>query len=218
METKNIRFVYEGGVGEIEEKKSRFIASVAPVHSEDEANAFLAAKKKEYWDARHNCHAFVVGKNSELQRCSDDGEPSGTAGRPILEVLLHENLRDTAVVVTRYFGGTLLGTGGLVRAYQGATQAGLSASKLAERLCGYEIRIDCDYADFSKVERLAIERDLPVADSDYAERVRMTVMSPLAKKEGFLTALIDATSGRAVVEVGDPIEYAVIEKKIVRFS
>ena len=102
--------------GEIVEKKSRFIASVRPVDSETEALNFLASTRKKYWDARHNCYAYTIGKNHELQRCSDDGEPQGTAGRPMLDVLLGEGIHNGAVVVTRYFGGTLLGTGGLVRA------------------------------------------------------------------------------------------------------
>ena len=116
------RIVYEGGEGEIIEKKSRFIATVRPIETEEEAIEFIAKMKKKYWDARHNCYAYVAGKNQELQRCSDDGEPNGTAGRPMLDVLLREEIHDAVVVVTRYFGGTLLGTGGLVRAYQKATQ------------------------------------------------------------------------------------------------
>ena len=115
----------EGGEGEIVEKKSRFIATVRPVASEEEALAFIEEMKKKYWDARHNCSAFVIGRNQELMRFSDDGEPPGTAGKPMLDVLLGAGLHNTAVVVTRYFGGTLLGTGGLVRAYSGAVQEGL---------------------------------------------------------------------------------------------
>ena len=119
------RVVLEGGQGEIVEKKSRFIATVRRVETEQEAAAFIEEIKKKYWDARHNCSAFVIGGRGELTRCSDDGEPSGTAGRPMLEVLLAEEIRNVAVVVTRYFGGTLLGTGGLVRAYTQAVKAGL---------------------------------------------------------------------------------------------
>ena len=124
--SEGYKIVYEGGSGEIEEKKSRFIATVRPVGSEEEVTAFLAEMKKKYWDARHNCFAYVIGEKNELVRCSDDGEPSGTAGRPMLDVLLKEELHNVAVVVTRYFGGTLLGTGGLVRAYQQAVKEGLS--------------------------------------------------------------------------------------------
>ena len=129
-------YVYKGGQGEITEKKSRFIATVRPVESEDEAVSFINETKKKYWDARHNCSAFVIGKRQELTRCSDDGEPAGTAGRPMLDVLLKENIHNAAVVVTRYFGGVLLGTGGLVRAYQQATKAGLLASEIIEKKDG----------------------------------------------------------------------------------
>ena len=110
------KVVYDQGTGEYEEKKSRFIASVAPVSTEQEALDFIDSVRKKYYNARHNCTAFIIGRNRELTRCSDDGEPSGTAGKPILEVLLGADVTNVAVVVTRYFGGTLLGTGGLVRA------------------------------------------------------------------------------------------------------
>lgn len=106
------KVLYQAGEDEIEEKKSRFIAHTLPVNSEDEAVAFLNKIKKEYWDARHNCYAYTIGRNNECTRCSDDGEPSGTAGRPILDVLLREEIHNCIVVVTRYFGGTLLAPGG----------------------------------------------------------------------------------------------------------
>ena len=113
---ENYKIVHRGGQGEIVEKKSRFIATVCPVMSEEEAISFIEKTKKKYWDARHNCHAFVIGERNEISRCSDDGEPSGTAGKPMLDVLLGAGVHNVCVVVTRYFGGTLLGTGGLVRA------------------------------------------------------------------------------------------------------
>ena len=109
------RVLLSGGEGEIVEKKSRFIATIRKCETEEEAVAFIEEMKKKYWDARHNCSAFIIGSRGELTRCSDDGEPSGTAGRPMLEVLTGSGIRNIAVVVTRYFGGTLLGTGGLVR-------------------------------------------------------------------------------------------------------
>ena len=124
--------VYEGGEGEIIEKKSRFIATVRPVESEEEAVAFINEMKKKYWDARHNCSAFVIGEHQELTRCSDDGEPAQTAGRPMLDVLLKEGVTNVAVVVTRYFGGTLLGAGGLVRAYSSATSEVLKLATFYE--------------------------------------------------------------------------------------
>ena len=105
------KVVIKGGTGEIEEKKSRFIASVMPVQTEEEALGYIESMRKQYWDARHNCYAYVIGEKAQLVRFSDDGEPSGTAGKPILEVLLGAEVRNVVVVVTRYFGGTLLGTG-----------------------------------------------------------------------------------------------------------
>ena len=124
METAS-KILYEGGQGEIVEKKSRFIANIFPVTTEEEALEKITAMRKKYYDARHNCSAFVIGSKGELTRSSDDGEPSGTAGRPMLEVLTGSGIRNIAAVVTRYFGGVLLGTGGLVRAYSGAVKMAL---------------------------------------------------------------------------------------------
>ena len=112
---ENYKTIYAGGEGEITEKKSRFIATVRLVEKEEDALAFIEEMKKKYWDARHNCYAYSIGEHREFTRCSDDGEPSGTAGRPMLDVILGEDIYNVAVVVTRYFGGVLLGTGGLVR-------------------------------------------------------------------------------------------------------
>ena len=131
---ENIRTVYKGGEGEYEEKKSRFIAHVTPVKDADEAAAFINSIKKQYWDARHNCSAFIVGERGELIRSSDDGEPSGTAGKPILELLKSERLTGVCVVVTRYFGGVLLGTGGLIRALTQARE--VFANAIRKGACG----------------------------------------------------------------------------------
>ena len=144
MASQGYKVVYEGGSGEIVEKKSRFLAAVQPVESEEAAAAFIGAVKKKYWDASHNCSAFTIGRHHELTRCSDDGEPSGTAGRPMLDVLLREDIHNAAVVVTRYFGGTLLGTGGLVRAYQKCTQAGLEGAVIIEKQQGQLLEIGTD--------------------------------------------------------------------------
>ena len=143
--------IAEGKSGEIEEKKSRFIANVFSVSSEEEALTHINAVKKKYWDARHNCYAFIIGKKQELMRCSDDGEPQGTAGKPILEVIKGKELCNVLVVVTRYFGGTLLGTGGLVRAYTDATKAGLEASKMAKVISGKRLLLETDYNSVGKL-------------------------------------------------------------------
>ena len=155
-----MKTVYIGGEGEIVEKKSRFIATVRPVASEEEAVAFIAEMKKKYWDARHNCSAFVIGDRQELSRCSDDGEPAQTAGRPMLDVLLREEIHNVAVVVTRYFGGVLLGTGGLVRAYQGAVQAGLASSTIIDKKEGIQLTVGTDYTGLRKLQYLIAQQNL----------------------------------------------------------
>ena len=139
--TDNYRVLLSGGEGEIVEKKSRFISTIRKCETEEEAVAFIEEMKKKYWDARHNCSAFIIGSRGELTRCSDDGEPSGTAGRPMLEVLTGSGIRNIAVVVTRYFGGTLLGTGGLVRAYTQAVKEGLDHCETGIMRKGCELEV-----------------------------------------------------------------------------
>ena len=146
------KIVYTGGEAEIVEKKSRFIATVSPVKTEEEALAFIEATKKKYWNARHNCFAYIVGEQQELMRCSDDGEPNGTAGKPMLDVLTGAGLHQVVVVVTRYFGGTLLGTGGLVRAYSSSVQAGLASSQIVTRISGSKLQITTDYTGLGKIQ------------------------------------------------------------------
>lgn len=195
------RIVYEGGEGEIVEKKSRFIATVMPVESEEEATAFIERIRKKYYDARHNCPAFVIGRNKELTRCSDDGEPSGTAGKPILEVLLGAGLTNVVVVVTRYFGGTLLGTGGLVRAYTQAVQEGLAACKMATMRYGVTIRIETDYTDLGKIQHLLGNKEIPIISSEYTDKVALMVQLPKEQAEGLRKELTEATAARVYTEI-----------------
>lgn len=190
------RILLEGGEGEIVEKKSRFIATVRKVESESEAVAFIEEMKKKYWDARHNCSAFVIGRRAELTRCSDDGEPSGTAGRPMLEVLLGEGVRNVAVVVTRYFGGTLLGTGGLVRAYTQAVKEGLANSVIGIERAGYEILIETDYNGVGKLQYLMGQRGIEPVNSEYGADVRFTLIIPVEKSAELEKAMVEATNGR----------------------
>ena len=165
MALDSVRILYRGGTAEIEVKKSRFIANLKPVESEEEAAAFIAEIKKKYWDARHNCQAFSIGMNHELTRCSDDGEPAQTAGRPMLDVLLGEDVHNVCVVVTRYFGGTLLGTGGLVRAYSGAVKEGLAASEIVEKKRAFEMKIVTDYTGVGKIQYILGQENMTVLDS-----------------------------------------------------
>ncbi len=190
------RILLEGGQGEIVEKKSRFIATVRQVASEEEAVAFIEEMKKKYWDARHNCSAFVVGRRGELTRCSDDGEPSGTAGRPMLEVLLGEGIRNVAVVVTRYFGGTLLGTGGLVRAYTQAVKEGLANSVIGTERLGAEILVETDYNGVGKLQYLMGQRGIVPANSEYGANVVFRLVLAIEKCEELEKAMVEATNGR----------------------
>jgi len=197
---EDYKILVQGGEGEIEEKKSRFIATLRPVETEEEAAAFIEEMKKKYWDARHNCSAFVIGKKAELTRCSDDGEPSGTAGRPMLEVLLGEEVRNAAVVVTRYFGGTLLGTGGLVRAYTQAVKEGLKNSRTARMRYGARLEFFTDYNSVGKILYLLEKRNIKAEDSEYTEAVRLCVRVPFAEKEALKKEVIQATAGRCRIE------------------
>lgn len=193
------RILLSGGEGEIIEKKSRFIATIKPVETEEEAAAFIESLKKKYWDATHNCSAFVIGKKAELTRCSDDGEPSGTAGRPMLEVLLGEEIRNIAVVVTRYFGGTLLGTGGLVRAYQGAVKAGLLACETGIMHYGTRLIIDTDYNGIGKIQYLLGQKGIVPEDTEYTDKVTIRVLIPNETVSALKKEITEVTGARAVL-------------------
>ena len=219
METQHGGYlvVYKGGEGEIVEKKSRFIATVCPVETEEAAVAFINEMKKKYWDARHNCSAFVLGERQEMTRCSDDGEPAQTAGRPMLDVLLMEGITNAAVVVTRYFGGVLLGTGGLVRAYQAATQAGLVASKIIEKCQGTKLVIHTDYNGLGKLQYLFGQQKLAILNTEYAADVVMTVLVPSEQKDMIYKSVVEQTNGSVGLEWKESVIYAVIDKEVVVF-
>ena len=195
------KIVYRDGQGEIVEKKSRFIAHIFSVDTEEEALERITQIRKKHYDARHNCTAFIIGRNRELTRCSDDGEPSGTAGKPILEVLLSAGVTNVAVVVTRYFGGTLLGTGGLVRAYTQATKEGLADAGIATMRFGKELTIGIDYTDVGKVQYILGSRQIDIAQSRYTQTVEFDIRIP-AEAVGALTKeLTEATAARACIEI-----------------
>lgn len=210
--------VLEGGVGEITEKKSRFIATVRPVKSEEEALAFLEETKKKYWDARHNCFVYSVGLNREYTRCSDDGEPSGTAGRPMLDVILGEDIYNVAVVVTRYFGGILLGTGGLVRAYSKAVQEGLEASRIIEKRHGIALKVTTDYTGIGKIQYIAGERNIPILNSEYTDKVVLELLIPSENVEGVQKAITESTNGRARMEKDRELYFAVLDGEVLTFE
>ncbi len=215
MERYSYKIVYQGGEGEIVEKKSHFIAHVFPVTKEEQALEYLETLKKQYWDARHNCYAYVIGEKQQLQRFSDDGEPSGTAGKPILEVLLGEDIHNTLVVVTRYFGGTLLGTGGLVRAYSAATKTGIENSVVTDRCKGKKIELKTDYNGLGKIQYIMGEMDIPILDTVYTDMVGIIAVLPNALYDSFKKKLTEATAGKGLWEEEEDVEYIRIEKEVI---
>lgn len=211
----SIRIIYEAGEGEITEKKSRFIATIRAVSSEEAATAFIAEMKKKYWDARHNCSAFIIGDRQELTRCSDDGEPAQTAGRPMLDVLLKEGLTNVAVVVTRYFGGVLLGTGGLVRAYQAAVHAGLDNCLILEKRTGFLLSVRTDYNGVGKLQYLFGQRQITIVSSEYGTDVIFQVLVPSDQKEAVEKAITEVTNGSAILRWDDEVAYGILDKQPV---
>lgn len=214
---KQYKTVYEGGEGEIVEKKSRFIATVIPCEDEETALQFIEAMKKKYWDARHNCSAYTIGLNHELERCSDDGEPQKTAGRPMLDVLLNEGIHNVCVVVTRYFGGVLLGTGGLVRAYQAATKAGLENSTVITKQFGRKIRIVTDYNGIGKLQYIVASAGYTMLSTDYTDVVTACVLVKPSEQESLIKKVTEATSGRAEISVEDELWFAENDGEVILF-
>ncbi len=186
---------------EIVEKRSRFIGAVMPVASEEEAQARLEEIRKKHRDARHNIFAYII-EETGLERCSDDGEPAGTAGVPVLNILKREGLSNVLVVVTRYFGGILLGTGGLVHAYsKAAKEALLRTNSVTMRLCR-EVRVRCEYTLLGKIQNELSYFDLLRGDVSYAEDAEISLYIPDADAERFEAHIIDITNNAAKVQLG----------------
>ena len=212
------KIVYEGGTGEIVEKKSRFIANVFKVESEDEALEIIEQTRKKYWDARHHCWAYVLGRNPAAERMSDDGEPAGTAGKPILEAIRGRKLTDVLVIVTRYFGGTLLGTGGLVRAYTSAAIDGLEHSESITRIHGIKLLIRAEYTDLGKIQYLLASRNVIQLDPVYTDKVELTALVPVEQMKGLKADLMEGTNGQAVLDETLQCWFAQTEDGIRIFS
>ena len=207
---KSYNTVDTGGQAEITEKKSRFIANVFPVSTEEEAFERLEEVRKKYWDARHNCWAYVLGGSPASERMSDDGEPAGTAGKPILEVIRGRELTNVLVVVTRYFGGTLLGTGGLVRAYTAAAAEGIGHSKIITRIFGSKLHMVIDYADWGRIQYALGKRGLTPEECSYTDKVELELLVPEDEEEGLKKEVMEGTNGQAVIE---RVEECWFEKK-----
>lgn len=210
---ESYRVLLTGGEGKYVEKKSRFIATLQKCESEEEALRFIEGMKKKYWDARHNCSAFVIGAKNETARCSDDGEPGGTAGRPMLEVLVGEGIHNAAVVVTRYFGGVLLGTGGLVRAYTQAVKEGLKNCTLGRIRYGQEVKITVDYNGVGKALYILGNAKIEPFSSEYGEKVVLCARIPACQLESLRKDMADATGGRAEFEEIKSLYYVETEQE-----
>ncbi|WP_276354905.1 YigZ family protein [Cohnella caldifontis] len=195
--------VRDYGSAEIVIKKSRFIGHARPVSSEEEAVQFIEQLKKKYWDATHNCSAYVVGERDQCQKALDDGEPSGTAGKPILEVIKNRGLKNVAVVVTRYFGGIMLGAGGLVRAYTDGAVVGIDAADPIVKVLHREIAVDIDYTWYGKLENALRDRGIRTGEVSFTDRVRVLCLPEAGEAERFRDWLVDFTQGQALIETGE---------------
>lgn len=194
---KSFKTINERAEAEIVEKKSRFIANVSPISSEEEATNFIAEIKKQYYNARHNCFAYVIGGDIPIVRFSDDKEPNGTAGKPILDVLLGEKIENAIVVVTRYFGGTLLGTGGLVRAYGKSAKEGILAGKIVQMDVYTKVFISVDYSLIGKIQYEVSNNGHIIIDTEYTDLVKFSLYVKSELVDEFIKNIVNITNNVA---------------------
>ena len=206
---KSYKIIVEGGEEEIEIKKSRFIGQAYPIESASDAEEIIKTVEKKYWDARHNCYAYILGEGSEVQRFSDNGEPSGTAGKPILEALQGAGLTNTLIIVTRYFGGTLLGTGGLVRAYTQASQAAIAASKSAVMTYGQKITFNIGYDMVDKIQHAFTQMGIALENPVYGADVSYDIVVSAGNIDMVIDKITQITSARAVITEGEKGYYPI---------
>jgi uncharacterized YigZ family protein len=212
----NYKSIHKEGRDEIIINKSRFIGSSCPVETEEEALIFIDRIKKEFKDATHNVYAYAIGKNSNIQRYSDAGEPTGTAGMPILNVIKQENLRNTAVVVTRYFGGTLLGAGGLVRAYTKGAKIALDSGIIVDKTLFYDVKFKIDYTLLGKMDNELLKNKFIVVEKIYEEQVIFKLISENENLERITALVSEITSGKAEVAVGKAAYLSIKDGKVLK--
>ena len=195
----NYRTVNLFGESEYVIQKSRFLTYVKRTETEEEAIHFINDIKKLHHNATHNCSAYLIGAHDEIQKANDDGEPSGTAGVPMLEVLKKQGLKDTAVVVTRYFGGIKLGSGGLIRAYGRATSEGIEATGVVERRLHNVMKVAIDYTWLGKVENEIRQSEYPLKEIQYTEDVELYIYVPVEKIDPFTDWITEITNGQSTI-------------------
>lgn len=200
---KEYKTVLNSAVSEIEEKKSKFIASVKPVSSEEEALAFINELRSKYWDATHNVYAYSIGGNNIVQRYSDAGEPSGTAGLPMLEVIKRMGVQNLVVVVTRYFGGTLLGSAGLIRTYGKSASNGIEAAQIVIKKLCREVSVIIEYTLFGRVQSLLLSQGYTIKEIIYEQDVELIVFVFIDEIDKFVDTMVEATNDRVIIEPGD---------------
>ena len=194
--------VQQTAKSEITIKKSKFISFICPAHHSKEAETFIAKIKKQYRTATHYCWAFCIVDGHELQKQSDDGEPTGTAGKPILGVILKQKFKNVVIVVVRYFGGTMLGAGGLIRAYTEAALAAVSAARVITRKLVSEVFVELDYVSYRKVKHKLKKSNVQVQQLNYSDNVQFTCLPLYTEAETFVVWITDITEGQAVITRG----------------
>lgn len=199
--------VRQFGSQEIVIKKSRFIGYAKPVKTEAEALEFIEEIKKKHWNATHNCSAYMIGERDEIQKASDDGEPSGTAGKPILEVMKNQGLKDVAIVVTRYFGGIMLGAGGLIRAYTDGAVAAIEGAESIVNVLHQQVFVEVDYTWLGKLENELRNRDTRMGDTTFTDKVTLVCLPVASQSDSFMAWMTDLTQGQAAIRKGDLVYY-----------
>ena len=208
-----MKIILETKETEIVEKKSRFIANIAAVSSEEEAIEFIEKIKKKYYDARHNCYAYIIGDKGDKKKCSDDGEPQRSAGMPMMEVLENQGYFDIVVVVTRYFGGTLLGVGGLIRAYQGAVIEGLNASVSGEIHEGFRAKYRFGYDFYGKIKYIAESESVVIEDTVFDDMVTISLIFKKDESERLQKKLTEETNANIERLLLEKIKYITVDNK-----
>ena len=196
----NYNIIEKDCTGEYEEKKSRFICYLHYAENEEDAISFINSIKKKHYDARHNCHAMILGPKRDFMRSSDDGEPQGTAGKPMLEVLNGAGLTNIVCVVTRYFGGVLLGTGGLLRAYTQAVKDALSNANILSVEHCRDLKVTISYPLQGTLEHYLRSNEIKILSTDYTENVSYTVRLPYEKASSFTKDITDLSKASAAIE------------------
>lgn len=203
---------------EFEEKKSVFIGQIKRVFSEEEAKAFLDSVRKKHREARHNVYAYALGPNKEIQRYSDDGEPQGTGGVPILETIKKSNITDVMIIVTRYFGGILLGTGGLSRAYGKSASLAIKEAGIIERVKGFELEIAISYDFLGKVQHMCNEKGYNVVNTEYTDKVAIKLYCESNLLEAIKKEIAECTFGSADIRVLEETYFYKMEDKLILAS